>query len=103
MMTGGGFGEFISFGEGIVFNKLELTGIRGASAPAVQTVTFAYVADTDIKSNDNVDFNSYGFLNATEEFITNNPDLAQLVVNAYEKARIWALENPEETAAILAE
>ena len=52
---------------------------------------------------DNVDFNSYGFLNATEEFITNNPDLAQLVVNAYEKARIWALENPEETAAILAE
>ncbi len=52
---------------------------------------------------DNVDFNSYGFLNATEEFITNNPDLAQLVVNAYEKARQWALENPEETAAILAE
>lgn len=52
---------------------------------------------------DNVDFNSYGFLNATEEFITNNPDLAQLVVNAYEKARVWALENPDETAAILAE
>jgi sulfonate transport system substrate-binding protein len=24
-------------------------------------------------------------------------------VNAYEKARAWALENPEETAAILAE
>lgn len=52
---------------------------------------------------DNVDFNSYGFLNATEEFITSSPDLAQLVVNAYEKARAWALENPEETAAILAE
>lgn len=52
---------------------------------------------------DNVSFNSYGFLNATEDFVTNHPDLAQLVVNAYEKARIWALENPEETAAILAE
>lgn len=52
---------------------------------------------------DNVDFNSYGFLNATEDFITNHPDLAQLVVNAYEKARQWALENPDETAAILAE
>jgi sulfonate transport system substrate-binding protein len=52
---------------------------------------------------DNVDFNSYGFLNATESFITNHPDLAQLVVNAYEKARAWALENPDETAAILAE
>ncbi|MDO9589965.1 MAG: aliphatic sulfonate ABC transporter substrate-binding protein [Microcella sp.] len=52
---------------------------------------------------DNVAFNSYGFLNATEEFITNHPDLAQLVVDAYEKARAWALENPDETAAILAE
>ncbi len=52
---------------------------------------------------DNVAFNSYGFLNATEEFIENHPDLAQLVVNAYERARAWALENPAETAAILAE
>ncbi|MFT4284827.1 MAG: aliphatic sulfonate ABC transporter substrate-binding protein [Protaetiibacter sp.] len=52
---------------------------------------------------DNIDFNSYGFLNATEDFITNHADLAQLVVNAYEKARAWAEENPEETAAILAE
>jgi sulfonate transport system substrate-binding protein len=52
---------------------------------------------------DNIDFNSYGFLNATETFLQNSPDLAQLVVNAYEAARAWALENPEETAAILAE
>lgn len=52
---------------------------------------------------DNIDFNSYGFLNATEDFITNHADLAQLVVNAYEKARAWAEQNPEETAAILAE
>ncbi|PJJ72294.1 sulfonate transport system substrate-binding protein [Diaminobutyricimonas aerilata] len=52
---------------------------------------------------DNVDFNTYGFLNATEDFLEASPDLAQLVVDAYEKARAWALENPEETAAILAE
>jgi len=52
---------------------------------------------------DNIDFNSYGFLNATEDFIENHADLAQLVVNAYEKARAWAVENPEETAEILAE
>ncbi len=52
---------------------------------------------------DNIDFNSYGFLNATESFLETSPDLAQLVVNAYEKARAWAQENPEETAAILAE
>ncbi|MFD3444842.1 aliphatic sulfonate ABC transporter substrate-binding protein [Microbacteriaceae bacterium 4G12] len=51
----------------------------------------------------NVDFNTYGFLNATEDFLEESPDLAQLVVNAYEKAREWAQENPEETAAILAE
>jgi len=52
---------------------------------------------------DNIDFNSYGFLNATEDFITNHADLAQLVVDAYEKAREWAVEHPEETVAILAE
>jgi sulfonate transport system substrate-binding protein len=52
---------------------------------------------------DNIDFNSYGFLNATEEFLTTSPDLAQLVVDAYEKARQYAIDNPEETAAILAE
>jgi len=52
---------------------------------------------------DNIDFNSYGFLNATETFLDASPDLAQLVVNAYEKARAWAIDNPEETAAILAE
>ena len=51
---------------------------------------------------DNIDFNSYGFLNATDDFIQNHPDLAQLVVNAYEKARGWAIDNPDETAEILA-
>ena len=51
----------------------------------------------------NVDFNTYGFLNATEDFITNNADLAQVVADAYEKARAWALENPDETAQLLAD
>lgn len=50
-----------------------------------------------------IDFNSYGFLNATESFITTKPDVAQTVVDAYEKARAWAIANPEETAALLAE
>jgi sulfonate transport system substrate-binding protein len=52
---------------------------------------------------DNIDFNSYGFLNATESFLAASPDLAQLVVDAYEKAREYAIANPDETAAILAE
>jgi len=51
----------------------------------------------------NVDFNSYGFLNATEQFLTEHADLAQVVVDAYEQARVWALEHPDETAALLAE
>lgn len=50
---------------------------------------------------DNPDFNSYGFLNATESFLAKSPDLAQVVVSAYEKARAWAIENPDEAAAIL--
>jgi len=52
---------------------------------------------------DNIDFNSYGFLNATESFIEKSPKLAQLVVNAYEKARAYAIANPEEAAQILAD
>jgi sulfonate transport system substrate-binding protein len=52
---------------------------------------------------DNPDFNSYGFLNATEAFLAKSPDIAQVVVDAYEKAREWAIANPDEAAAILAE
>ena len=49
-----------------------------------------------------VEFNTYGFLNATEDFLSKQPDLAQTVVNAYEAARAWAKENTDETASILA-
>jgi sulfonate transport system substrate-binding protein len=51
----------------------------------------------------NVGFNSYGFLNATEAFINERPDVAQTVVDAYERARAWALADPDATAALLAE
>ena len=66
------------------------------------------MADSEVNAGSrlvyrNIDFNTYGFLNATEQFITDSPDLAQLVLDAYERARQWALDNPDETAAILAE
>ena len=66
------------------------------------------MADSEVNADSrlvyrNIDFNTYGFLNATEQFVTEHPDLAQLVLDAYEAARIWALDNPEETAAILAD
>lgn len=50
----------------------------------------------------NIDFNSYGFLNATESFLKTSPDLAQDVVDAYEHARSWSQAHPEETAKVLA-
>jgi len=51
----------------------------------------------------NIDFNSYGFLNAREDFLAESPDLAQAVVNAYERARAWVPQNVEATTALLAE
>ncbi|HWH26138.1 MAG TPA: aliphatic sulfonate ABC transporter substrate-binding protein [Pseudolysinimonas sp.] len=51
---------------------------------------------------DNPDFCSYGFLNATESFLSASPDLAQLVVNAYEKARAWAEDHTAGAVKILA-
>jgi sulfonate transport system substrate-binding protein len=51
----------------------------------------------------NIDFNTYGFLNANETFISQYPELTATVLQAYERARAWILENPEEAATILAE
>jgi sulfonate transport system substrate-binding protein len=51
----------------------------------------------------NIDFNSYGFLNARSEFLSAHPTYARLVLEAYERARHWILENPDEAAQILAD
>lgn len=51
----------------------------------------------------NIDFNTYGFLNATEDFINDHADVAQVVVDAYEEARVWAAAHPDETAQLLAD
>jgi sulfonate transport system substrate-binding protein len=51
----------------------------------------------------NIDFNTYGFLNANEQFITQFPELTATVLEAYERARKWILENPDDAAQILAE
>ena len=50
----------------------------------------------------NIDFNTYGFLNAREAFLTAYPDLTEAVLGQYERARTWILENPEEATEILA-
>lgn len=51
----------------------------------------------------NVDFNTYGFLNAHETFLEEEPEAAQKIVDVYAYAREWALDNQEETAQILAD
>lgn len=51
----------------------------------------------------NIDFNTYGFLNAREDFLTDHRDVAQAVVDAYERARAWAIEHPDELVALLAD
>jgi sulfonate transport system substrate-binding protein len=47
-------------------------------------------------------FNSYGTLNAREAFLAKYPDIAQLVVNAYEKAKAWIAANPDQAVELLA-
>ncbi|WP_432494835.1 aliphatic sulfonate ABC transporter substrate-binding protein [Kineococcus gypseus] len=51
----------------------------------------------------NVAFNTYGVLNAREEFVESSPELVQQVVDAYEQARAWALANPADLVALYAE
>lgn len=50
-----------------------------------------------------VDLNTYSFVNATESFLEDSPEVAQTVVDTYERARAWALEHPDETAQLLAD
>jgi sulfonate transport system substrate-binding protein len=50
----------------------------------------------------NQSFNTYGFLNAREDFIANHPESLQAVVDSYEEARKWAKAHPSELAALLA-
>ena len=49
------------------------------------------------------DLNTWGVLNVDETFATQHPEIVEAVLAAYERARIWSLENPGELAAILAE
>ena len=52
------------------------------------------VESGDVLFYRNLNFNTYGFLNATEKFIQSNPTAAQTIVDVYEYARAWANEEP---------
>jgi sulfonate transport system substrate-binding protein len=70
-------------------------GLDPIMAGAEQTGATLFYRDLDL--------NSYGFLNAREDFLAERPEVAQLVVDAYAAAQVWAAEHPEETAQILAD
>jgi sulfonate transport system substrate-binding protein len=50
----------------------------------------------------NPSFNSYGFVDAREDFISAHPEAVQAVVDSYEEARKWAKAHPDQLAALLA-
>lgn len=67
-----------------------------------------HMAQTEIEQGSrliyrNIDFNTWGALNAQASFLDEYPDLVTLVLVQYERARHWILENPKETAQILSE
>lgn len=49
----------------------------------------------------NVGFNTYGFLNVREDFLTTRANETARVIRAYERARAWTRANPSEAARIL--
>nr|WP_122589083.1 aliphatic sulfonate ABC transporter substrate-binding protein [Pseudomonas viridiflava] len=51
----------------------------------------------------NKDFNSYGVLSVTETYAKEHPEAIKTVLTAYEKAREWAVRNPDELARLLAQ
>lgn len=51
----------------------------------------------------NENFNTYGFLNVREDFAEEYPEAVEKVIEAYELARQWTIDNPEETVEIMVE
>lgn len=51
----------------------------------------------------NPELNTYGSLNVRSDYAEKYPEVVKTVIEVYEKARKWTLENPEEAAQILAD
>jgi sulfonate transport system substrate-binding protein len=65
------------------------------------TATSELTAGSTIIYN-NPDFASWGVLNATDQFLADEPELVEVVLTQYQRARNWILENPSDAVAILA-
>lgn len=51
----------------------------------------------------NKDFNTYGFLNAREAFVTKYPATTRKVIALYEQAKAWIVAHPGDAAQILSD
>jgi sulfonate transport system substrate-binding protein len=51
----------------------------------------------------NKDFNTYGFLNSREAFLQKYPETTKKVIEVYERAKKWIVDNPDQAAQILAD
>ncbi len=51
----------------------------------------------------NIDFNTFGTLNAQEDFLKAHPEVVRTVIAQYERARAWILGHPADAAQVLAE
>jgi sulfonate transport system substrate-binding protein len=51
----------------------------------------------------NLAFNTYGTLNAREDFLAQHPDVVQIVLRQYARARQYAATHVDETAQLLAD
>ncbi|MDP9321706.1 MAG: aliphatic sulfonate ABC transporter substrate-binding protein [Chloroflexota bacterium] len=51
----------------------------------------------------NKDFNTYGFLNGRETFVSHYPTTTRTLIGLYERAKQWISDHPDDAAAILAE
>jgi sulfonate transport system substrate-binding protein len=67
-----------------------------------------HMAQTELEAGSrliyrNIDFNTWGALNAQASFLDEYPELVQVVLTQYERARHWIIDNLEETAQILSD
>lgn len=102
--------------EGLSVNDITVTNLQhadGATALVNGDVDAwsgldPHMAKYEVENNTplffrNIDFNTYGFLNVREEFAEKHPEHVKRIIELYEKARQWVLDNPEEAAELLAE
>ena len=65
------------------------------------TATSELTAGSKILYN-NPEFASWGVLSATDKFLAAKPEIVEIVLAQYQKARQWILDNPDDAVAILA-